>query len=39
VRRRQWGALSTTIGMRLLPIPAGRGFTPAYTRPYVIGQP
>jgi len=38
VKRRQWGALTTTIGMRLMPIPAGREFTPGYTRPYVVGQ-
>lgn len=37
VRRRAWGALSLTVGMRLQPIPDGRGFTPGYTRPYVIG--
>lgn len=37
VRRRSWGALSLTAGMRLQPIPDGRGFTPGYTRPYVIG--
>lgn len=37
VRRRQWGALSLTAGMRLQPIPAGRGFTPGYTRPYLVG--
>ena len=37
VRRRQWGALSLTAGMRLQPIPEGRGFTPGYTRPYLVG--
>ena len=37
VRRRAWGALSLTAGMRLQPIPEGRGFTPGYTRPYLIG--
>jgi hypothetical protein len=38
VRRRQWGALAQTHGMRLEQIPAGRGFTPGYTRPYRIPQ-
>ena len=38
VRRRPWGALAQSIGMRLQPIPAGRGFSPGYTRPYVIGR-
>ena len=37
VRRRQWAALSLTAGMRLQPIPPGRGFTPGYTRPYLVG--
>lgn len=37
-RRRQWGALAQTIGMRLQPIPAGREFSPGYTRPYVLNQ-
>ena len=36
VRRRQWGALSQTHGMRLEQIPEGRQFTPGYSRPYVI---
>lgn len=35
VRRRQWGALVQTVGMRLEQLPAGRGFSPEY-RPYVI---
>lgn len=37
VRRRAWGALSLTAGMRLQPIPPGRGFTPGYSRPYLVG--
>jgi hypothetical protein len=36
VRRRQWGALSLTAGMRLQAIPPGREFTPGYTRPYLV---
>jgi hypothetical protein len=36
VRRRQWGALSLTAGMRLQVIPPGREFSPGYTRPYLV---
>ena len=37
--RRAWSGLSRTLGMRLEPVPAGRGFSPAYTRPYLLGRP
>jgi hypothetical protein len=36
VRRRQWAALSSTAGMRLQPIPEGRGYTPAHTGTYLV---
>lgn len=38
VRRRQWGALVQTHGMRLESLPGGREFTPGYSRPYLIPQ-
>lgn len=37
--RRDWRRMTAERGMVLRTIPAGRGFSPGYTRPYVIGAP
>lgn len=39
VAARQWGQMTHNRGMVLHPVPAGRRFSPAYIRPYVIGAP
>jgi hypothetical protein len=37
VAARQWAGMRRTTGMALQPVPAARGFTPAYTRAYRVG--
>jgi hypothetical protein len=39
VAARRWGQMTRSRGMVLQGIPAGRRFSPPYTRPYVIGAP
>ncbi len=37
VPRRHWSRLHQTSGMRLQPLSSGRGFSPTYNRPYLVG--